>query len=194
MALAAHGTKIYVKSSSTTPTSSGGIISDLSSAANQLGVGQAIDLLKGMEGMLAAGLMMGVARAISVVLTDGKVIDSIIHGLSLPLGGMPSAAGALAMIPVHALLHIAVPSVSGHGVLTMPIMAPTADLIHVSRDAAVIAYQTGSGLMDLITPTNGILLAILIGARVNYGRWIKFAGPGALLVALVGAIGVVLAA
>lgn len=154
----------------------------------------AVDFLKGMEGMLAAGIMMGVARAISVVLTDGKVIDSIIHGLATPLGGLPSAAGALAMIPVHALLHVAVPSVSGHGVLTMPIMAPTADLIHVSRDAAVIAYQTGSGLMDLITPTNGILLAILLGARVNYGRWIKFAGPGALLVALVGAIGVVLAA
>ena len=153
----------------------------------------AIDLLKGMEGMLAAGLMMGVARAISVVLTDGKVIDSIIHGLATPLGTMPSGLGALAMIPVHALLHIAVPSVSGHGVLTMPIMAPTADLIHVSRDAAVIAYQTGSGLMDLITPTNGILLAILVGAKVGYGRWIRFAGPGTLLVALVGAAGVVLA-
>ena len=61
-----------------------------------------------------------------VVLTDGKVIDSIIHGLATPLGTMPSALGALAMIPVHALLHIAVPSVSGHGVLTMPIMAPSA--------------------------------------------------------------------
>ena len=75
----------------------------------------------------------------------------------------------------------------------MPIMAPLADLLHVSRDAAVIAYQTGAGLMDLLTPTNGALLAILFSARVTYGRWMKFAIPGALLVALVGVAGVVLA-
>ena len=63
----------------------------------------------------------------------------------------------------------------------------------VSRDAAVIAYQTGAGLMDMITPTNGALLAILLGAKVSYGRWIRFAIPGALLVSLVGFVGIWLA-
>ena len=98
------------------------------------------------------------------------------------------------MIPVQALLHFAVPSVSGQAVLTMPIMAPLSDLLSISRDAAVIAYQTGAGVMDLIVPTNGALLAMLLSAGVSYGRWVRFALPGALLIAVVGAIGVLLAA
>jgi uncharacterized ion transporter superfamily protein YfcC len=76
----------------------------------------------------------------------------------------------------------------------MPIMAPLTHLLGIGRDAAVIAYQTGAGLMDMITPTNGALLAMLLGAQVSYVRWLRFAIPGALLVALVGIAGIVLAA
>ena len=63
----------------------------------------------------------------------------------------------------------------------------------MSRDAAIIAYQTGAGLMDMITPTNGAVLAMLLGAQVSYARWIRFAIPGALLVSLVGFAGIWLA-
>ena len=154
----------------------------------------AVLFLKGMEGLLAAGLFVGVARAISLVLTDGRVIDTIVYALAAPLSHAPGTLAAVMMIPAHALLHVPVPSVSGQAVLTMPIMAPLADLLGVGRDAAVIAYQTGAGLMDMITPTNGALFAMLIGARVSYGRWLRFAIPGALLVALVGVAGIVLAA
>lgn len=153
----------------------------------------ATDFLKAMETMLAASLFVGVARAISVVLTDGRVIDTIVHGLASPLENVPGVASAILMIPIQALLHIPVPSVSGQAVLTMPIMAPLADLLGFSRDAAVIAYQTGAGLMDMITPTSGALLAILLTAKVDFGRWLRFAIPGALLVALVGVVGIVLA-
>ena len=97
------------------------------------------------------------------------------------------------MVPAHALLHVPVPSVSGQAVLTMPVMAPLCDLLRISRDAGVIVYQTGAGLMDLITPTNGALLAVLLAADVAYGRWIRFALPGALLVSIVGLIGIALA-
>ena len=97
------------------------------------------------------------------------------------------------MIPAHAVLHVPLPTVSGQAVLTMPIMAPLADLLGVSRDSAVIAYQTGAGLMDMITPTDGALLAVLLGAGVSYGRWLRFAIPGALLVSLVGIAGILLA-
>ncbi|MGQ0642328.1 MAG: YfcC family protein [Gemmatimonadaceae bacterium] len=152
------------------------------------------DFLKGMETMLAASLFVGLARAISVVFTDGRVIDSIVHGLALPLNYLPGKVAALTMIPVQALLHVPVPSVSGQAVLTMPIMAPLSDLLSISRDAAVIAYQTGAGLADLFIPTNGALLAILLSAGVTYGRWLRFAIPGALLVSVVGAIGVIVAA
>ena len=155
--------------------------------------GTASAFLKGMEGMLAAALFVGVARAISVVLTDGLVIDSIVHGLATPLAHTSGAIASLLMIPVHALIHVPVPSVSGHAVLTMPIMAPLSDLLGISRDSAVIAYQTGAGLMDIITPTNGALLAMMLAAKVSYGRWLRFAVPGALLVAVVGAAGVLLA-
>jgi uncharacterized ion transporter superfamily protein YfcC len=76
----------------------------------------------------------------------------------------------------------------------MPIMAPLSDLLGFSRDAAVIAYQTGAGLGDMVTPTNGALLAIIAGAKMSFGRWVKFAVPGILLVAVVGVVGTLLAA
>jgi uncharacterized ion transporter superfamily protein YfcC len=133
--------------------------------------GTATAYLKSMEVLLGAALFVGVARAISVVLADGHVIDTIVHGLASPLAALPRTLAVTLMVPVHALIHIPVSSVSGQAVLTMPIMAPVADLIGVSRDAAVIAYQTGAGLMDMITPTNGALLAMLLGAGVSYGRW-----------------------
>ncbi|MBX9928127.1 MAG: hypothetical protein K2X99_04365 [Gemmatimonadaceae bacterium] len=149
-------------------------------------------LLKSMETMLAAAMFIGVARAVSVVLTDGRVIDTIIAGLASPLAGMPGTVAALLMIPIQALLHVAVPSVSGQAVLTMPIMAPVADLLGFSRDATVFAFQTGAGLIDMITPTSGALLATLLIAKVEYTRWIRFAAPGGVLVAVVGAVGVIL--
>jgi uncharacterized ion transporter superfamily protein YfcC len=154
----------------------------------------ALDFLAAMALMLPAAMFVGVARAISVVLTDGRVIDTIVYALALPLGDLPRQAAALMMIPIQTLLHFPVQSVSGQAVLTMPIMAPVSDLIGVSRDAAVIAFQTGAGVADMLVPTNGALLAILLGADVGYGRWLRFALPGCALVAAVGAIGVLLSA
>lgn len=140
-----------------------------------------VGFIKGMELMLGAGILVGVARAISVVLSDGRVIDTIIAGLVAPLGELPALAAATLMIPVQALLHIAVPSFSGQAVLTMPIMAPLADLLGFSRDGAVIAYQAGAIITDLVNPTNGAMLAMLYKANVPYGRWLRFAVPGMLL-------------
>ncbi|MEO5579674.1 MAG: Na+/H+ antiporter NhaC family protein [Gemmatimonadaceae bacterium] len=165
-----------------------GVVSGLSLS------GSAAALLKGMETMLAASLYIGVARAISVVLTDGRVIDTILHGFAVPLSQASGSTAALLMIPFQALLHVAVPSVSGQAVLTMPVMAPLSDLLGISRDAAVIAYQTGAGLVDMMIPTSGALLAILAGAQISFGRWMRFAAPGAGLVAIVGIVGTLLAA
>ena len=152
----------------------------------------AVEFLRGMESMLSAALFVGVARAISVVLADGQVLDTIVSGLVMPLSHVPPVAAALVMVPVHALLHIVVPSNSGQAVLTMPIMAPTADLLGFARDAAVMAYQTGAPTMDVLSPTNGALLAMLLKAGVPYGRWMRFALPGMLLVMLVGVVGIFL--
>lgn len=155
--------------------------------------GTTVRFLKGMESMLAAALVVGVARSISVVLSDGQIIDTIVYGLASPLEGIPSQVAAALMVPIHALLHIPVPSNSGQAVLTMPIFAPTADILGIPRNVAVLAYQTGGVTMDLLTPTNGALLAMLLTARVRFGRWVKFAAPGALLIGVVGITGMFVA-
>jgi uncharacterized ion transporter superfamily protein YfcC len=153
----------------------------------------AVKYLKAMEGMLGAALFIGVARAISVVLNEGRILDTILYSMATPLAHLPGLVAALLMVPMHAALHVAVVSVSGQAVLTMPVMGPLSDLLGLSRDAAVLAYQTGAGLMDMLTPTNGALLAMLLGANVTYSRWMKFAIPGAFLVSLVGLAGILLA-
>jgi len=151
-----------------------------------------LGFLKGMEGMLAAGLLVGIARAISVVLTDGHVIDTIIYGLAAPLAQLPATAAAILMLPMHAVLHVPVPSSSGQAVLTMPIMAPLADLLGFSRDAAVLAYQGGAIMSDILNPTNGAMLAMLLKAGIPYGRWLRFALPGMLLIWGVVIVGILL--
>lgn len=153
----------------------------------------AVKYLKAMEGMLGATIFIGVARAISVVLNEGRILDTILYSMAAPLAHVPGLVAALLMVPLHAALHVAVVSVSGQAVLTMPVMGPLSDLLGLSRDAAVIAYQTGAGLTDMLTPTNGALLAMLLGANVTFGRWMKFAIPGAFLVSLVGLAGILLA-
>ncbi|MBI3402085.1 MAG: YfcC family protein [Acidobacteria bacterium] len=142
--------------------------------------------LEGAQSLLPAALMIGVARSISLVLEDGHVVDTILNGLVSPLSHMPPVIGALLQIPVQALVHVAVPSVSGQAVLTMPLVVPLADLLGVSRQVPVLAYQTGAGLAELVTPTNGALMAVLLAAGVPFQKWIRFITGGVLLATLLG--------
>jgi uncharacterized ion transporter superfamily protein YfcC len=144
--------------------------------------------LEGMTGVLSAAAIIGIARSISVVLDDGRVVDTILHALVTPLAHLPAFTAVLLMIPFHALLHIPVPSVSGHAVLTMPLFAPIADLLGFSREAAVMTYQTGAGLMELASPTSGALLAVLLVAGVPLQRWLRFAAAGLVALVLIGVV------
>jgi len=155
--------------------------------------GTAAAFIDGFRAMSGAALLVGFARAISVVLDDGMVLDTIVHGIFTPVAGMPSALSALAMMGLHGAIHVPVPSVSGQAVLTMPILVPLSDLLGVSRQVTVLAYQYGAGLSEILTPTNGALLAILAAAGVPYERWLRFAGPLTLLIALLGAGAIVVA-
>jgi uncharacterized ion transporter superfamily protein YfcC len=143
--------------------------------------------------MLPAAVMVGVARSISLVLEDGRIIDTILEGLATPLGAVPAAVAAVLMVPFHSVLHIPVPSVSGHAALTMPVRVPLSDLLGLSRQVTVLAYQTGAGLMELLAPTNGVLMAVLLAAKVPYQRWIRFALGGWLALTLVGVMGILVA-
>jgi uncharacterized ion transporter superfamily protein YfcC len=152
-----------------------------------LSLGQTtVQFLKGMETMLAAALLVGISRAVSLVLIDGHVLDTIVFGLAQPLETLPRHLSAALMVPIQALLHVLLSSTSGQAVMTMPIFAPIADLLSMPRDAAVLAFQTGAGLTDALNPTNGSLLAMLLVARVPFERWLRFAIPGILLVSVVG--------
>ena len=155
--------------------------------------GTTVAYLQGMQAMVPAAIFIGVARSLSLVLTDGRVTDTILNGLASPLSRAPANVASLLMIPFHAIVHVAVPSVSGQAVLTMPIMVPLSDLLGISRQVAVLAYQTGAGLTELLTPTNGALMAVLLAAGVPYGKWIRFAAIGLLLPLIVGIIAMIAA-
>jgi len=159
-----------------------------------LGVGgTTMAYLEGMQSLLPAAVLVGVARSISVVLGEGRIIDTILQSLASPLAEAPAVLAALLMVPVHGIIHVAVPSVSGQAVLTMPVLVPLSDLLGISRQVTVLAYQTGAGLTELITPTNGALMAVLLAAGVPYQRWARFAVVGIALAALVGIAGMLAA-
>ncbi len=143
--------------------------------------------------MAFAAMLIGFARAIYVVLDQGLIVDTIVYGLFTPIANLPVALSAIGMMVVHTAVHVPVPSVSGHAVLTMPVLVPLSDLLGMSRQVIVLAYQYGAGLCDLLTPTNGALMAILATAGVRYEGWVKFAMPLYLLVASVGVVSVVVA-
>jgi uncharacterized ion transporter superfamily protein YfcC len=160
----------------------------------RLGVQGTVDAyLEGMRSVTAAAVLIGVARSISLVLEDGRVIDTILQGLVTPLADAPRAFAAVLMIPVQALLHIPVSSVSGQAVLTMPVMIPLADLLGISRQAAVLAYQAGAGLTEFWTPTNGTLMAILLSVKCPYERWVRFVAPMVLTLTALFIAGIVIA-
>ena len=150
----------------------------LAGLLGRLGVsGTAEAYIEGFRAMAFAALLIGFARAIFVVLEQGHVVDTLVHGLVTPIAGLPLALSALGMMGAHMAIHVPVPSVSGQAVLTLPVLVPLSDLIGLSRQVTVLAYQYGAGLTDLITPTNGALMAILAAARVRYEEWVRFALP-----------------
>ena len=156
-----------------------------------LGVGGTAEAyVKGFRSMAYAALLIGFARAIYVVLQDGRIVDTIVHGLFAPLEGLPVLASALGMVVAQTAIHVPVPSVSGQAVLTMPVLVPLSDLLGMSRQITVLAYQYGAGLCDLITPTNGALLAILGVAGVRFEEWIRFTLPLWLALLLLGALSI----
>jgi len=152
--------------------------------------GTAEAYVKGFQSMAYAALLIGFARAIYVVLQDGHIVDTIVHGLFTPLEGLPVFASALGMVAAQTAIHVPVPSVSGQAVLTMPVLVPLSDLLGMSRQITVLAYQYGAGLCDLITPTNGALMAILGVAGVRFEEWIRFAAPLWLGLVLLGALSI----
>lgn len=133
--------------------------------------------VEGAKDMMYCALIIGTARAISVVLADGHILDTITYAASNVVSSMPKSINAVGMFVFQDLLNILIPSGSGQAVVTMPIMAPLADLIGVTRQTAVMAYQYGDALTNLITPTSGYFMAALAMCRIKWEQWIKWFLP-----------------
>ena len=157
--------------------------------------GTAHAFVEGFRSMAYAALLIGVARAIFVVLDRGRVVDTIIQAMVAPLAELQTSLFAAGMMFVQMAITVAVPSSSGRAVLTLPILVPLSDLLGLSRQVTVLAYQYGPGLVGQVTPTEGALMAVLALAGVRYEQWLRFALPlcGALLALSLAAIGVAVA-
>ncbi len=138
---------------------------------------------KGFTDIAMACMMIGLARGILMVLQAGNIIDTVVYYFSLPLAAFPSWFCGVAMLVMQTLLNFFIPSGSGQAAASMPIMAPLADLLGVSRDTAVLAFQFGDGLSNVLWPTAyPAILAGLAGIKVE--KWWKFAIPVGLVLVL----------
>ena len=133
--------------------------------------------LDGVKDILSAALIVGLAGGIIIILEDGKVIDSILYNLADSMKEMGKLASVTMMYLIQNAINIIIPSGSAKAALTMPIMAPFSDVIGVSRQATVMAYQFGDGFTNLITPTSGVLIGVLGVAKIPYEKWFKWVWP-----------------
>ncbi len=159
----------------------------------RLGVGGTAEaFVDGFKSLAFAALLIGFARGIFVVLNDGQIIDTVVQTVFAPIAGLPVALSAVGMMGMQALVHVPVPSTSGQAVLTMPVLVPLSDLLGLSRQVTVLAYQYGAGLCELLTPTNGALMAMLAATGVRYDEWLRFVLRLWALLMLLGAAGLLL--
>lgn len=139
--------------------------------------GTAEAYVRGFREMAYAALLIGFAGAITVVLGQGRIIDTLVQAIFTPLEALPTVVSAVGMMLGHVALHVPVPSNSGQAVLTMPLLVPISDLLEMPRQVTILAYQYGGILCDLVTPTNGALMAVLAAAGVRYDDWLRYALP-----------------
>lgn len=141
----------------------------------KLGInGTAKTYSEGFGEMIFAGVIVGLARAVYLILEKGQIIDSVIFALFSPLEGLPDQIAVVGLFFSQCLIHIPVPSTSGQNVLTIPLATPLMDLLGISRQLAVLSTQYATNLMDMLTPTNGGMMAVIAAAGVQYQDWIRF--------------------
>ena len=144
--------------------------------------------IEGMGDILSAAVIVGLAAGIVIVLEDGGVIDTILYGLSKSMNNIGTIASTEIMYGIQTLINIVIPSGSAKAAITMPIMAPFSDLIGISRQTTVMAFQFGDGFTNMITPTSGVLIATLGVARIPWEKWVRFIWKFILVLIVVGAL------
>ncbi|MFK0573349.1 YfcC family protein [Endozoicomonas sp.] len=141
--------------------------------------------VEGCRDLLGVVLVLGIARGIGLVMDEGMISGTILNWGEAALAETSSIIFVNLMYLIHTVLSIFIPSTSGLAVFSMPIISPLADFAGVGRDLAVTAYQSASGLVNLVTPTSGVVIAALAIGRVSIVKWFKFMAPLLLALALI---------
>ncbi|EPD50070.1 hypothetical protein HMPREF1208_01608 [Staphylococcus sp. HGB0015] len=149
--------------------------------------------MEGAKNILFGALVIGFARGVTVIMEDGKFIDTIVHAVFVPLSHLSPILGAVAMFLFNLIFNLILPSGSGQASVVMPLMTPLSDVIDVTRQTAVIAFKMGDGITNMITPVSGTLMAVLAVGGVPFGKWFKFAFPLVIYWSIIAIIFVVIA-
>lgn len=137
----------------------------------------ALTFIQGCKQMVYGALIVGMARAVGLILEDAKILDTIVNALAQFLEPLSPLAASIGMFTGSAALHFLISSGSGEATVLMPILVPLADLLHITRQVAVQAVIFGEGLVNTINPTSGVLMGILVMSGISYGKWLKFMLP-----------------
>jgi len=148
---------------------------------------------RGAAELTSTALLIGFARSIALLMEDGVVLHTVVNALATPLAAMGAEFAAVGMLVIQSGLNFFIPSGSGQAFVAMPLMAPIGDLVGVSRQISVLAFQFGDGLMNMIVPTNPVLMGILGLAGIPYSRWLRFIGPLVLKLLALSALALVVA-
>ncbi|MDO9475906.1 MAG: AbgT family transporter [Pseudohongiella sp.] len=144
-------------------------------ALSGLGASGAADaFVSGMKKILMASMLIGVASAVAVTLENGRVLDSVVHGLTSLIGTDNAYFSAAGMFGSQLMLDFLIPSTSGQAAVAMPILGPLGQLTGVPPQTTVLAFLFGNGITNMLTPTSGTLLAYLAAAQVGWVQWAKF--------------------
>ncbi|MCW6530155.1 YfcC family protein [Sphingomonas sp. MMSM20] len=147
----------------------------------------------GMKSMMLAALLVGMGRAVEVILRDGQILDTIIEAVSSGIHGMSPVIVAPIVMGVEMILTLLIPSTSAKAALSIPVLGPIAASAGVSGQVTVLAFLFGNGLVNMLAPTSGMLLAYLAAAGIPYNQWFRFAAPLFALLALLSAAALMIA-
>ncbi len=142
--------------------------------------------LAGAADILSAALIVGLAGGIIVILEEGMIIDTLLYHASYAMKDFGEVASVGVMYVIQTFINVFIPSGSAKAALTMPIMAPFSDLIGISRQATVMAFQFGDGFTNMITPTSGVLIGVLGVAKIPYEKWVKWVTPLMIIMIILG--------
>ncbi len=164
------------------------IIGIASGIVAKMGINQiAEEFVNGAKELVYGALVIGLATSIMVVMQEGNIMDTIIYALASVVQGLPPALSAVGMFVVQSFINLIVPSGSGQAAVSMPIMAPMADVVGITRQTSVLAFQFGDGFSNVISPTSGYFMAAIAIGGIKWEKWARWMLPLFLIWSAIGA-------